>query len=264
MTRLLLRFDDLCPTMRWGVWDRVERLLDEKGVKPILAIVPENRDPKLMVEPANPLFWDRARAWQAKGWIIGQHGYQHVYDSSERGLVPWWPQSEFAGHTFEVQRDRVVEGMKALQVRGLNPRVWVAPSHSFDATTLTVLARVGLSIVSDGVGFRSSIDEAGLVWIPVQPWRLPGPRRGTATICIHHNAPGAEEALRRLLTDSGTLRAMAGVGFGFDDVVREAKPRSAVDRLFERAYWSLFSGRRALRSILRGSTRRPAPRTDHA
>ena len=49
--RFLLRFDDLCPTMNWAMWDAIEAHLVRMEVRPILAVVPDNRDPKLVAGP---------------------------------------------------------------------------------------------------------------------------------------------------------------------------------------------------------------------
>ena len=46
-TGYVLRFDDLCPTANWQIWDRVEELLDQFGVKPIVSVIPDNRDKDL-------------------------------------------------------------------------------------------------------------------------------------------------------------------------------------------------------------------------
>jgi predicted deacetylase len=255
MLRLLLRFDDLCPTMNWDVWDRIEALLDESGVQPILAVVPANEDPRLVVDRENPKFWDRARAWQAKGWVIGQHGYRHVYDSKDPGLVPWWRQSEFAGHPYEVQHARLEQGLKALRREGLNPSTWVAPSHTFDAVTVRALHQLGLRVISDGVGFRPYVDDVGMVWIPMQPWRPWPVRSGTWTLCFHHNPLQSVEPLRRLVSDE--RERLMGVGFRFDDLLAAARPKTAADAAFERAYWPLFVGRRNLRNALK-PRRKPA------
>ena len=52
--RYLLRFDDLCPTMNWGMWDRIEELLVKASIRPIVAVIPDNRDPKMDIGPADP------------------------------------------------------------------------------------------------------------------------------------------------------------------------------------------------------------------
>src|SRR5437660_1103665 len=83
--RFLIRFDDVCPTMNWAIWNDLESLLGSIGVKPIVAVVPDNRDPALVVAPAVSDFWDRVRGWKARGWSIGIHGHQHVYRTSSPG-----------------------------------------------------------------------------------------------------------------------------------------------------------------------------------
>lgn len=249
MTRLLIRFDDLCPTMDWGIWDTIERLLDESGVQPILAVVPDNRDPRLAVGPPNPEFWSRARAWQAKGWVIGQHGYRHVFDSRDPGLVPWWRQSEFAGHPFEVQNARIADGFALLRAEGLSPVAWVAPAHTFDALTLEALLRVGVRVVSDGVGFRPYVDGRGLVWIPQQPWRPRALTGGTWTVCFHSNQASCLDPLRLLLSQKRS--DLMGVRFTFQDLLAGARPKTAADSAFESLYWAAFSSRRRLRDALK-------------
>ena len=43
----LVRFDDICPTMNWEAWEQVENVLVSEGIRPILAVVPDNRDENL-------------------------------------------------------------------------------------------------------------------------------------------------------------------------------------------------------------------------
>ena len=61
--RYLLRFDDICPTMNWAIWDKVEEGLRRHDVRPILAVVPDNHDSKLRIDPPRADFWDRVRQW---------------------------------------------------------------------------------------------------------------------------------------------------------------------------------------------------------
>ena len=60
-----------------------------------------------MVAPPADDFWARVRGWQARGWAIGLHGYQHRYVTHDGGLVPLNQRSEFAGTV----KDRAIEGM---------------------------------------------------------------------------------------------------------------------------------------------------------
>lgn len=40
-----LRLDDACPQMNAEKWAGVERILDKYKVRPIVGVIPENRDP---------------------------------------------------------------------------------------------------------------------------------------------------------------------------------------------------------------------------
>ena len=184
----LLRFDDLCPTLKWSVWERVERVLQDHRVTPILAVVPDNRDPKLYAEPPNAAFWDRVRRWQQLGWTIALHGYQHLYVSKERGLVGRRKLSEFAGLGEDQQRLKLTRGLEIFQQHGITPTVWVAPGHTFDTTTVLLLKELGVRIISDGFFRRPCVDASGMLWIPQQLWSLRDVPDGVWTVCHHINA----------------------------------------------------------------------------
>ncbi|MCI0627142.1 MAG: DUF2334 domain-containing protein [Acidobacteria bacterium] len=238
MVRRIIRFDDVCETMNWERWDQIESLLDRVGVKPFVAIVPDNRDPKLVVGPVNPRFWDRAREWQAKGWGIGQHGYRHLYDSKDAGLTPWWPQSEFAGHPYSTQSSRIKEGIKRLQAERLQPKIWIAPSHSFDEVTLQVLQEVKMNIISDGVGGKVLRDARGLTWIPARPSRFKLLPARVVTRIYHSNTLRDMSSVETYI--SHHLPEIMGVGFELSGLVREGVARAYWDRVFERLYWCAY------------------------
>src|SRR5712692_9292010 len=95
--KYLVRFDDICPTINWSVWQAVEDVLVEADIKPILAVIPDNQDDHLKIDPPNEAFWDRVRVWRDRGWTIAMHGYQHRYVAAEPGIVGLFKYSEFAG-----------------------------------------------------------------------------------------------------------------------------------------------------------------------
>ena len=185
--RYLVRLDDACPWMNAERWGAVEALLDRYGVSPIVAVVPHCADPELRVAPEDPTFWERARRWQAKGWTIGLHGLDHVFTGKNRGLVPLNDYTEFAGRPEAEQRNKIRLGWEGLRSHGLEPRVWVAPAHTFDRTTLLCLEQeTTIRVVSDGLA-RNAFRRWGFLWIPQQLWR---PRRmpaGLWTLCLHPN-----------------------------------------------------------------------------
>lgn len=203
--KYLLRFDDLCPTMAWSVWDRVEQLLVAAGVRPILAVVPDNRDPELMVAPPAPDFWARVRSWQARGWAIGLHGYQHDYVTREPGLIGINRYSELAGLPPDVQREKLARGLDVFRANGVRADLFVAPAHSFDEVTLVALNELGLHTLSDGLFPLPHRDPHGILWVPQQLWRFRPMPPGVWTVCAHLNTWGEVE-LARLQADLQTYR----------------------------------------------------------
>lgn len=196
-TRYLVRFDDICPTMNWIVWDKIEPMLVQYRVSPILAVIPENRDPKLHVQPPVPAFWDRVRDWQSRGWTIALHGYRHVYVNQNRGLLRITPQSEFAGLTRRVQEEKLRRGIEIFRRNNVLVDCWVAPSHSFDWTTVDLLAEMEVRVINDGLWPWPHTDERGITWVPQQVFggSTPNPQggmrkmpRGIWTFCHHHKA----------------------------------------------------------------------------
>jgi peptidoglycan/xylan/chitin deacetylase (PgdA/CDA1 family) len=189
----LLRFDDICPTMNWSVWDRVEALLYQYGVRPLLAAVPDNQDPHLDCGRSRADFWHSIRRWQSDGWGIGLHGYQHRYTTSQRGLWGRADRSEFAGLALEEQEDKLRRGIDIFSSEGVNACAWIAPGHSFDRNTLVALKRFGLNVVSDGYFLGPRIDADGIIWVPQQLGALRSMPFGLWTICLHINSWGATE-----------------------------------------------------------------------
>lgn len=189
----LLRFDDICPTMNWRVWDAVEAILRQNQLSPILAIVPDNSDPVLRVAPPNPEFWARARGWQQAGWSIAMHGYRHVYVTKRRGLVGRRALSEFAGLSAREQRLKLARGRERLRQEGVTADIWIAPGHTFDAVTVSLLPEFGIGAISDGFGRWPYVDAQQLFWIPQQLSYLRPVPSGVWTACHHFNQWGQRD-----------------------------------------------------------------------
>jgi len=241
--RYLVRFDDICPTMNWSNWDEMEQILVETGIRPILAVVPDNRDPKLMQDPPEPAFWDRVRAWQARGWTIALHGYQHTYINAEPGLLGLNRQSEFAGLGYEEQLGKLRNGLAVFAREGVRVDAWVAPSHSFDWVTVAALEAVGIRTVSDGMGLAPFRDPLGSIWVPQQFANLRPMPFGIWTFCYHLDSFTASD-LAAFRKRAGQLRhrmiSLADAE-GLGD-----RPQSAADRLVGAARLGVSGLRRLL------------------
>ena len=241
----LVRFDDICPTMNWEVWSRVEAILQESGISPILAVIPDNRDESLMVGPPRVDFWAEVRKWQARGWTIGLHGHQHTYLTKESGIVGISPKSEFAGLPEQQQEAKLRAAIQIFHREGVTPEVWVAPSHSFDHATMAALKRIGLDVISDGLALAPHLDFSGALWVPQQLWKFRRRWFGVWTVCFHHNF-WTEADISRFRADARKYRRsitdLHSVVNAYHN--RRAKP---VDALYNLAHSTVLLLRRQLR-----------------
>jgi len=217
----LIRLDDFCPTM---LQDRRERFLSifaRHGVSPILAVVPDNQDPELNRQAPDPEFWTCMRTLQAGGATIAMHGYRHLCSSQGKSLLGLHENTEFAGVDPSLQKQWIRSGLAILRGHGLQPRLFVAPRHGFDRSTLRALADEGLNVLSDGFARRPFIQNKFL-WIPQQLWEPVTKRTGLWTICIHTNTAPAdlEERLDKFLKEH------AGHLTSFDRVIARDPPGS--------------------------------------
>ena len=184
-----------------GGLGQIEPLLVELDVRPIMAVVPENRDPHLVFSRGADDFWDRVRAWQNRGWAIGLHGCHHLYVNREPGILRLNPRSEFAGLPYLEQFRKLSRGLECFGREGVRADAWVAPAHSFDGATILALKALGLPVISDGMAFSPYMDTVGLTWVPQQFARMRSLPFGVWTFCYHVNgiSPGGMAAFKHSL-----------------------------------------------------------------
>ena len=97
-SKYIIRLDDACETMDLEKWKKIELILDELNIKPIVAVIPNNKDETMIFGQRIDFFWDLIKEWQDKGWQIALHGYEHKYHKINRKdqFLPIHPRSEFA------------------------------------------------------------------------------------------------------------------------------------------------------------------------
>lgn len=230
--RYLVRFDDICPTMNWSIWQQVEQTLCAHGVRPMLAVVPDNKDPDLQVEPPRPDFWEWLREKYGQGWTIGVHGYQHLYETEDAGLLGVNARSEFAGLPLERQHEKIAKALAIFHQQGIRLQVFVAPAHSFDRSTLVALQNNGIGVISDGF-FLKPVRWLEMVSIPQQMWQFRAMPFGVWTICCHHNR-FSERDLQRFARD---VARFASAIISVEDAIRLAdRARSTGDMAFHRLW----------------------------
>lgn len=181
--KFIIRIDDVHPEMNHNHFNRLLEILNDFSIHSILGVIPENKDSSLKKAPKEKDFWEKIIALQNQGFVIAQHGYQHLYDTSNGGILNLNQQSEFAGHSYLIQKEKIMLGKIKLEQKGLRPSLFMAPSHSFDYNTLRVVKELDYGI-TDGFGLWPRYKN-GLLCIPqlfASPFHF---GVGLYTVCLH-------------------------------------------------------------------------------
>ena len=180
---IVVRLEDICPTMDLDKFALYKNFFDETDIKPLLCIVPDNKDPKLVKGTFNRDFWGLMRRLKDEGWTIGMHGTHHLSTGKSAGILCGDVPTECAGRTYESQLKMLREGKHLLSQNGLDTEVFVAPHHSYDRNTLKACSKLGLRYVSDGMSKHPYMLE-GVKCIPATPlWKYH--RSGVLTMCVN-------------------------------------------------------------------------------
>lgn len=188
MSQYIMRLDDASEYMDVEKWQRMEDLLDQYHIKPIVGVIPDNQDPDMVgVYPKDEQFWKKVQRWKEKGWIIALHGYTHVFETRKGGLNPVNDRSEFAGVPLERQKEKIRAGIRILRDHGMEPDIFFAPAHTFDENTLEALKEESnIRIISDTIA-NDVYFENEFYFIPQQSGRVRKLPFKTVTFCYHPN-----------------------------------------------------------------------------
>lgn len=192
--KITVRMDDITPDMDWKSFDAFVEMFKKYGIKPLLGIVPCNRDLKLAIDPPDPDFYKKMTALQQEGYCLAMHGCYHVYKTKKGGCFPLNPQSEFAGRTEKEQRQLLQTGKEYLEKNGIFTGIFMAPGHTLDKTTVKLLKELGFAYITDGYG-QAPYKRWGMTWFPISFLQrfLLSDRAGTATLVIHANHSSVQE-----------------------------------------------------------------------
>lgn len=182
---ILLRFDDICDTMNWEQWLKAKELLDNYGVKALLGVIPDCKDRDLSIDPPRKDFWEYVKSLQKEGYTIAMHGLYHVFDTEARGIVTKKKRSEFAGHSYEEQYEKIKKGKEIFLINGIETDVFFAPAHSFDDNTLRALRDNGFKYISDGMGSKPYLRN-GIICLPCRNAGVPKIKKDELyTVVLH-------------------------------------------------------------------------------
>lgn len=147
---ILVRLDDICPTMDIVQFRSAVSLLDRYSIKPLLGIIPYNRDQELFCDKPHRNYNQLINEFSSKGYSFAMHGYHHTCEGSSTNLAVINRRSEFLGEEYSTQVDKIRKGKEKLSEMNISTDTFIAPFHSYDEVTIKALAECGFKYMSDG------------------------------------------------------------------------------------------------------------------
>ena len=238
LRKILVRFDDICPTMDFTRFNEAVSIMDKYGVKPLIGVIPECKDKDLEIESPHPDFWDYVKLLQAKGYVVAMHGLNHVFCSQHRGSVTKRVGSEFAGLSLAAQVEKIKKGKEILNSHGIYTESFFAPAHSYDENTLTALRLNGFKYMSDGKSAKPYMLN-GIKCIPCRSHGCPKiPRSGYVTALFHAH----EWALPDKAIDAQRFKMLISNYYKdivtYDEYISQNCGNSAIQRFDEKLFLS--------------------------
>ena len=211
-------------------------LCEKYNIKPIFAIIPDNQDESLISKyTRDDMAWHRIKEWIDQGWTPALHGCHHVYTTNDGGINPIHRRSEFAGESLEMQCEKIKKGLSSLRSHGIEPKLFIAPSHTFDQNTLEALRlETDIRVISDTIANDAyMLDE--FLFLPQQSGAVRDLKLKLVTFCYHPNIMSEK--------DFGVLEAFLMKHktefVSFDEVIsrNNIRGKSIVDRSLSAMYF---------------------------
>lgn len=235
--KYLIRIDDICNGFNLKNFLKIKKILIKYKINPILAVIANNKDQKLIYKKKEKdyLFWRRIYFLQSKlNWTIGIHGYNHVYENINSGILKLNNYSEFAGLSLKKQNKKIIQAINIFKKNKIFPKLFIAPAHSFDLNTLKVLKKNKLDFISDGFFIHPGHDKNHLFWIPQQLWKFKKKFIGVWTVNYHIN----DWKKKDFSLFEKDLKKFSTNIISFDEVILKYKNRhiSNIDKLYSKYF----------------------------
>lgn len=233
MSRYIIRLDDAADRMDCKKWARMEKLLDKYDIKPLVGVIPNCRDEMMNIYDRDPDFWNKVHQWDTKGWTIALHGYEHVYCTTDGGINPVNNRSEFAGLSLEQQKNKIKNGLEIFRRNEVEPKVFFAPSHTFDLNTIEALKQESnIRIISDTIA-NKPYSQYDMTFVPQQSGKVRKLPFKVVTFCYHPNMMEEQEFiyLESFLKKYNKL-------FTSFPIFKQTKRKSILDCALNKLYFS--------------------------
>ncbi len=232
--KYIIRLDDACHQMPLEKWRLFETFFDEKKIKPIIGVIPANKDKSLGSE-LNHDFWSLIKSWKDKGWSIALHGLHHQFKQikPESSFFNFGNKSEFVGKTLENQTEIIRKSIECFEENNIKPLMFMAPSHTFNKNTLKALELASeIKMITDGFSFRP-FKKNNFIFIPQQLWSVWKIPFGLYTICIHPT-PMSTDQIHKFIDE--LERISTHIISPKDIDLRSIKNQGFLDLIFEKIY----------------------------
>ena len=241
---IIIRLDDAAEYMDIEKWQKVEKILDKYKVTPLVGVVPNIKDPKMIeVYQKDKDFFKKVKKWEQKEWIIAMHGYDHKYISNSGGINPKCSVSEFAGVPLVKQEEKIKEGIKIFTKNQITPEVFFAPSHTFDNSTLLALKNnSNIRIISDTVS-NDVYKKDDFYYIPQQIGHEAKLPFKVVTICFHPNMMEETDFIRFEKFIKNNHLKMLKTKQQFKSLIKD-RPLSYYDKMLSYLYLTLRKARK--------------------
>ena len=255
----LIRLDDFNHFSNLQKWTLIRNALNRYNIKPIIGVVPENKDKDLMTDSYNAKFWSYVRELQQEEWQIAIHGYQHVFHEipKYKQILPFYSRSEFAGLSLKDQQKKIIAALKLFVGEDVIPTIWMAPAHSFDEITLIALEKASdIKIITDGIS-RFPFKKQGFLFIPSQRWKLQIEGKGIWTTCLHPDKMTFDE-IDRFIADLEVF--FPSINFlSVSEISVEKTTISLIDISYASLFWAKWHSKGAIKQALTRLKRQVVP-----
>lgn len=241
MKKILIRFDDICPTMNWELWEKAESLLVTNDIKPLIGVIPNCTDPDLQLDNARTDFWEWLKEKQDNGYAIAMHGVNHVFCSLNRGILTTRIGSEFAGVPYDKQLQNIRKGKEIFESHGIHTDIFFAPGHSYDENTVKALAACGFKYMSDGKSSKAYTWH-GIKFLPCRNSGATFNKREEYSTSIYHAHEWIQNDKNAFPTLERIVKNYVAQIVSFDTYCQQPTGKLWLQRWVENVYvWLQFS-----------------------
>lgn len=249
-SKYIIRLDDASHYSNEEKWDRIESILRKFKIKPIIAVIPNNKDEKIMYSKAKKSFWKKVKYWESLGWTIAMHGYEHKFHKVNKSslILPFYDKSEFAGLSLEEQSEKINKSIEIFKKNDIYPKVWIAPGHTFDKNTLVAIKKsTKIKIISDGISLNP-FSTNGLNFIPQQLWSFKYKSFGLWTICLHPDTMTETEFEK--IEQSIYKNISKNIFIGLEELDFNFSNKSFSDLIYSYSFWIKYKIKHLIKNHL--------------